>query len=87
MINLYRKKPVIIEAVRYLAVDPDPAIAFLGGTCECNQVGPIIKTLEGDMQVSDGDWILKGVQGEFYPCKPVIFEATYEYVGSEHDII
>ena len=40
----------------------------------------IIRTLEGDMRVSYGDWIIRGVQGEFYPCKPDIFEATYEEV-------
>lgn len=40
-----------------------------------------IYTLEGDMEVSLGDYIIKGVKGEFYPCKPDIFEMTYEYVG------
>jgi hypothetical protein len=38
----------------------------------------MIKTLEGDFTASPGDWIIKGVKGEFYPCKPDIFEATYE---------
>ena len=41
-----------------------------------------IPTLEGDMIARHGDWIIKGVQGEFYPCRPDIFEATYEPVGS-----
>ncbi len=40
----------------------------------------IIKTLEGDMRCQPGDWIIKGIKGEFYPCKPDIFEATYEAV-------
>lgn len=40
-----------------------------------------IPTLEGDMHVTQGDWIIRGVQGEFYPCKPDIFEATYEKVS------
>jgi len=40
----------------------------------------VIRTLEGDMKVSLGDWVIRGVQGEFYPCKPDIFEATYEAV-------
>ena len=40
----------------------------------------VISTLEGDMEVSPGDWIIKGVVGEFYPCKPDIFEKTYEKV-------
>jgi len=43
----------------------------------------VIRTLEGDMSASVGDWIIRGVQGEFYPCKPDIFEATYERVPSE----
>lgn len=77
----YRKKPVVIEAVQYTAHKPEDAIAFLGGSCWCNNIGPVIPTLEGDMQVSDGDWIIKGVAGEFYPCKPDIFEQTYEPVN------
>lgn len=44
--------------------------------------GITIRTLEGDMTASPGDWIIRGVQGEFYPCKPDIFEATYEPVTS-----
>ncbi len=76
----YRKKPVVIEAMQYTAHEPDAVTAFLGGACWCNEIGPIISTLEGDMQISDGDWIIKGVNGEFYPCKPDIFEKTYELV-------
>jgi hypothetical protein len=41
----------------------------------------VIRTLEGDMKAGLGDWIIRGVQGEFYPCKPDIFEATYEPVN------
>ena len=44
-----------------------------------------IHTLEGYMAVSPGDWVIKGVKGEFYPCKPDIFEATYEAVEVKHD--
>lgn len=44
----------------------------------------VIRTLEGDMKADLGDWIIKGVQGEFYPCKPDIFQATYEPVEPEH---
>ncbi len=76
----YRKKPVVIEAVQYTAHEPDAAITFLGGACWWDEIGPTISTLEGEMQVSDGDWIIKGVNGEFYPCKPDIFEKTYELV-------
>ena len=45
----------------------------------------VIETLEGDMTASIGDYIIKGVQGEFYPCKPDIFEATYEIVEHDND--
>lgn len=45
------------------------------------EIGLLIRTLEGDMLARQDDWIIKGVQGEFYPCKPDIFEATYEPVG------
>lgn len=82
----YRKKPVEIEAVQfdyekwvymrhtaYPMVNGD--VAPDGGMMATN---PVIKTLEGDMKVSDGDYIIKGVHGEFYPCKPDIFEETYE---------
>ena len=57
------------ETIPASGVSIDPASAFM-----------LIATLEGVMQASPGDWIIKGVQGEFYPCKPDIFEATYEAV-------
>lgn len=84
----YRKKPVVIEAFQwgtvaqwpawfYAAWDdgkvftkPDPDICF-------------INTLEGEMKVDKGDWIIRGVKGELYPCKPDIFAETYEAVGEE----
>ena len=81
----FRKKPVVIEAVQYdgtnfpeimrFAVKSGRAFEedFLGEYC-------IIATLEGDMRADKGDWIIKGVKGEFYPCKPDIFAATYEEV-------
>lgn len=83
----FRKKPVVIEAIQVEAGyrNLQDIIAFVGEENLC----PIerrpdyilkIKTLEGDMAVSFGDWIIKGVKGEFYPCKPDIFEATYEAV-------
>lgn len=79
----FRKKPVAIEAVQwtgknytevYAFYDPDnekPALVGSMGTLT-------IPTLEGEHIASPGDWIIKGVAGEFYPCKPDIFEATYE---------
>jgi hypothetical protein len=76
----YRKRPVIIEAVRYDPLNQERAVEFLraGGANFVTALGFRILTLEGEMTVSPGDWIIKGVQGEFYPCKPDIFDATYE---------
>ena len=78
----FRKKPVVIEAMLYDGSDIDPILDF--GNHEdviCNEEGQLFaKTLEGDMKISPGDWVIKGIKGEFYPCKPDIFEATYEAV-------
>lgn len=85
MIKKYRKKPVVIEAVQWKYGKGDIELrnfltewigdAFL---TDGEYWYPGIKTLEGDMRVNPGDYIIKGVKGEFYPCKPDIFEATYE---------
>lgn len=82
--SLYRKKPVVIEALHYTG-NVDALEAFVGRQLVWDNprggsVRPFISTLEGEMEVSDGDWIIKGVAGEFYPCKPDIFEQTYEAV-------
>ena len=84
---MFTKKPVTIEAFQlppegeecsvemqeFLYDDMDPALI------ESQHDGSIlIHTLEGAMTASPGDWIIKGVKGEFYPCKPDIFEATYD---------
>ena len=84
----YRKKPVVIEAIQF--VDTTERIGeiqeFMGGITirvdYADKNNPIIKieTLEGVMDASVGDYIIKGVHGEFYPCKPDIFEKTYEEV-------
>jgi len=87
----YRKKPVVIEAVQFTGSNPDEIRAFCGDKVIINyddsrwEIGvgaPIaiitIPTLEGTMAVSAGDFVIKGIQGEFYPCKPDIFEQTYE---------
>lgn len=89
----YRKKPVIIEAEQFFASKTKPPFYYDGNpvqfhkTCgadgdECSLCGNhYIQTLEGAYIVSDGDFVIKGVAGEFYPCKPDIFEQTYEPVG------
>lgn len=78
----YRKKPVVIEVIQYDGIVQD-VVDFAGlQNTEMNheQTKLYIKTLEGDMLVSHGDYVIKGVKGEFYPCKPEIFEQTYELV-------
>jgi hypothetical protein len=83
----YRKKPVVIEAVQFDGTNGDAVAEWCGGTFEattCHGDGPptvvFIHTLEGRMGASLGDFVIKGVKGEFYPCKPDIFKATYEAV-------
>lgn len=79
----YRKKPVVIEAVRNtVSLFPSDPHAFLGTFDGVRTEGPLlfIQTPESEMRADYGDWIIKGVKGEFYPCKPDIFEATYEKV-------
>ena len=86
----YRKKPVVIDAVQ-LTTANHQAISSIIAAAGYNVrhatkppmraiTGIVIETLEGDMTADFGDWIIKGVQGEFYPCKPEIFEKTYEKV-------
>lgn len=88
---LYRKKPVVIEAIQWTGDNIREITIFIHN----EEIGPIhigeqyinadelvgIWTLEGLMIGNLNDWIIKGVQGEFYPCKPDIFEATYEEVN------
>lgn len=82
----YRKKPVIIDAVQWTGSNHLICETFLKGSgayFSYNNYklgGIIIPTLEGKMEAAPGDWIIKGVNGEFYPCKPDIFAKTYELV-------
>lgn len=78
----YRKKPVVIEAIQlnHTTDSQEQIIAWSGIARKGPDGGLIIPTLEGDMTANTGDYIIKGVKGEFYPCKPDIFEATYEPV-------
>jgi len=83
----YRKKPVVIDAMQFTSETKDQVFNWITCTRFADFEGddPVltITTLEGDMTASLNDWIIKGVQGEFYPCKPDIFEATYEPVEGE----
>lgn len=82
---MFRKKPVVIEARLFSgSLDERENLAdWCGGKLCGTKLPPEqqvirIPTLEGEMEARAGDWIIKGVQGEFYPCKPDIFAATYE---------
>ncbi|MDQ3541808.1 MAG: hypothetical protein M3440_14100 [Chloroflexota bacterium] len=79
----FRKKPVVIEAEQFTGnflkeLDFPENFAYAGDMSSL-----VIETLEGNMTANPGDWIIKGVNGEFYPCKPDIFEKTYEAVEGE----
>ena len=78
----YRKRPVEIEAMRFNGYNIGALKGFMGDVCphECPDQKVMIHTLEGNLTADEGDWIIKGVKGEFYPCKPDIFEATYDRV-------
>ena len=73
----FRKKPVVIEATQWFKMGDHSAVLY-----NHNSV-PTIKTLEGEMFVCSGDWIITGVKGEHYACKPDIFAMTYEPVEVE----
>jgi hypothetical protein len=79
----FRKKPVVVDAVQYRAGMQDGAFAaeVVAGNVRYPEDGTmLIRTLEGEMCAQPGDWIIRGVKGELYPCKPDIFAATYEAV-------
>lgn len=92
----FKKKPVVIEALQW-----DGTLATIGAIREFmkpnyplipeldqvqyKKVSLIIRTLEGDHEAKVGDWIIKGIKGEFYPCKPDIFKKTYEPVETPND--
>lgn len=95
-VRRYRKKPVAIEAVQLDSDNRDAVLEWVNGnggqairiyaSMAARPTGSIlIHTLEGDMRADPGDWIIRGVKGELYPCKPDIFEATYEpALSSDH---
>lgn len=80
---LYRKRPIIIEAEQFIIWDtknPPQFVTIHGITFPVYDLTIVIPTLEGHHIASNLDWIIKGVKGELYPCKPDIFETTYEKV-------
>lgn len=76
----FRKKPVVIEAVQFDGTEEHAIALGLSVLRDVDYRAYTIPTLEGRMKVRAGDWIITGVKGERYPCKPDIFEATYEEV-------
>lgn len=79
----YRKKPVVIEAVQWTGKNRTDIYEFCGPRSDIIFIldAVNIPTLEGSMTASAGDYIIRGVHGELYPCKPDIFEETYEEVN------
>ena len=90
MVLKARKKPVEIECVQWTGANVNEIMSFCGSVAhdiyQINlanmpiEYSLIIKTLEGNMRAEPGDYIIKGVHGEFYPCKPDVFEETYEII-------
>ncbi len=81
----FRKNPVVIEAVQFTGDNAAAVAAWAGKGGEwglppdaTRKPAFVIPTLEGPMVASSGDWIIRGIKGEFYPCKPDIFAATYD---------
>ncbi len=80
----FRKKPVVIDAIKWTGHNLEEMHKFMDSSRIVwnpllGEGGALfILTLEGEMQADTGDWIIRGVKGEFYPCKPDIFAATYE---------
>ncbi len=89
----YRKIPVVVEAVQWTGLNWDEVAAFAGLPADdeieiARQMSVAdhrlrIRTLEGVMAADPGDWVIRGIKGELYPCKPDIFAATYESAGDE----
>ena len=83
----YRKKPVIIEAIQWTGKNLSEIDNFMGGTVENKGTTLIIHTLEGDMKANIGDYIIKGVNGEFYPCKSDLFVVVASRNSSEENYL
>lgn len=84
VVQKYRKKPVVIEAIEWNGANADLVLDFVcGSDRKIERVGDriSIETLEGTMYADIGDYIIKGISGEFYLCKPQIFLKTYEKVN------
>lgn len=75
----YVKRPTVVEAIQFDGYNAEEIKFFCGDNCIIGFFDRVvIKTLEGNMTANIGDYIIKGIKGEFYPCKPDIFEETYD---------
>jgi hypothetical protein len=93
----YRKKPVVIQAIQFMGTPASandvfdafdiPNAKFVPNMSNLEEGTLLFPTLEGDHTGSAGDWIIKGIKGEFYPCKPDIFEATYESEATDENAV
>ena len=86
------KKPVVIEAIQYNGMNITEVESFVGAKLptvwlSVEETQLILSTLEGDMKVSKGDYVIKGIKGEFYPCKPDVFKSTYNVVEDNNGIL
>ena len=83
----FRKKPVVIEAHQFTGQNAMWLSDWCNGEAAIQRTEKdkciVIHTIEGAMRADKGDWIIKGIKGEFYPCKPDIFDATYEKVEDD----
>jgi hypothetical protein len=81
-IKKFKKKPIVIEAVQYDGTNKGEITEFLGYDPIYTRKGIDLwmNTLEGPVKADTFDWVIKGIQGEYYPCKPDIFRETYEEV-------
>lgn len=87
----FRKKPVVIDAIQWTGTNADEVLGFTLGRASVrdelfqhpssSERVLVIETLEGSMRAEPSDWIICGIKGEFYPCKPDIFAATYDPVN------
>ena len=85
----FRKKPVLVEAIQYTGGNVNALVAFSKGVVKPNLDSasgihlPTVETLEGTMKISIDDWLIRGTEGEFYPCKPKPFKVTFEPLWRE----
>jgi hypothetical protein len=84
--HYYRKRPVVVEALRYTGENLAELVGWLGASFIIESDGTLtLPTLEGPMTVVKGAYVIRGVRGEYYPCDPQIFAETYDQVDQDQD--